>query len=295
MKIAVIGLGKMGLPIARNLLQSGHQVIGYNRSEARRNLFHGDGGVTHETIHDAVKDAEVVITMLSNDDAVIAVSQQMSTSLKAGVVHISMSTISAKTAEMLTHFFRERNISFLSAPVLGRPPAAEARQLFILLSGDALAKERVKDIWGSISQNVFDFGEKASTAKSVKLMMNYMIFVITGMLSEMMIMAEKSDIDKRNFLDTMLATVFGAPVFRNYGTLLIDEKNNPNGFATALASKDLRLMQENAAAHDMRLPLGEIVQQHFQEIIASGGGNQDVALLVSHLRNKLGQPGRIFL
>jgi 3-hydroxyisobutyrate dehydrogenase-like beta-hydroxyacid dehydrogenase len=287
MKITVIGLGKMGLPIAKNLSRAGYNVVGYNRSPERRELFVKAGGTCANSTAEAVSDADIIISMLSNDEAVSTVSAEMLPVLKRGSVHISMSTIAPKTADFLSVKCTEKEASFLSAPVLGRPPAAESGQLFILLSGDPKAKVKVGEIWNAVSQKIFDFGDHVGTAKTVKLMMNYMIFVVTSMLSEIMITAEKSGIDKSVFLDTMLSTVFGAPIFKNYGTLIINEKNNPDGFATQLASKDLRLMQETAALVNLKLPFAEIVQEHFQEIISNGGGNADVALLVSHLRKKL--------
>jgi 3-hydroxyisobutyrate dehydrogenase-like beta-hydroxyacid dehydrogenase len=89
------------------------------------------------------------------------------------------------------------------------------------------------------------------------------------------------------FLDTMTSTIFGAPVIKTYGSLVIEEKENPNGFATKLASKDLRLMLETATLHDMKLPLAEVIQTFFKEMIAQQGGDKDVSHLVTHLRESL--------
>jgi 3-hydroxyisobutyrate dehydrogenase-like beta-hydroxyacid dehydrogenase len=158
------------------------------------------GGTCANSIADAVSDADIIISMLSNDEAVSTVSAEMFPVLKRGSVHISMSTIAPKTADFLSAKCAEKEASFLSAPVLGRPPAAESGQLFILLSGDQKAKVKVGEIWNAISQKIFDFGDHVGTAKTVKLMMNYMIFVITSMLSEIMIMAEKSGTIKVSFL-----------------------------------------------------------------------------------------------
>jgi 3-hydroxyisobutyrate dehydrogenase-like beta-hydroxyacid dehydrogenase len=198
-----------------------------------------------------------------------------------------MSTISPATATKLSERSENYQVKYLAAPVLGRPPAAEARQLFILLSGKTEAKEKVQPLLQSISQRVFDYGDNPASANTVKLSMNYMIFVITELLSEVMLVAEKAGIDKAALLDTMTSTVFGAPVFKIYGSLVIQEKDNPNGFATRLASKDLRLMQETAAMHKLVLPMGEIIQKHFKEMIALQGGDKDVSQLITHLRETL--------
>jgi 3-hydroxyisobutyrate dehydrogenase-like beta-hydroxyacid dehydrogenase len=145
----------------------------------------------------------------------------------------------------------------------------------------------VKPLLEAISQRVFDYGNDPAAANTVKLIMNYMIFIIIEMLSEVMLVAEKSGIDKNLLLDTMTSTLFGAPVFKTYGAFAIAEKDNPNGFATKLASKDLRLMQETASLHNMTLPLAEVIQPLLKEMIAQQGGDKDVALLITHLRKSL--------
>ena len=284
MTIGLIGLGNMGLPIAKNLLHAGFSIKAYNRSEEKRKTFESWGGRTASNLEEVSKGSDIIISMLTNDDAVKEVSSQILPFMKPGSIHISMSTISPETATILAESGAQRGIKFLAAPVLGRPPAAEAKQLFILLSGDSQAKKAVESIWPAISQKVFDFGNTPTTAKTVKLIMNYMIFVTTGMLSEAMLVAEKGGIDKRTLHDTMMSTVFGSPIVKNYGNMIIEERENSNGFATALASKDLRLMQETASALNLNLPLGELMQQHFKDIIAKGEGAQDVPLLVRHLR-----------
>jgi len=119
-------------------------------------------------------------------------------------------------------------------------------------------------------------------------MMNYMIIITTGMLSEVMLTAEKTGIDKKNLLDTMTSTLFGSPVVKNYGGLVIEEKETPTGgFSTRLASKDLRLMQEAAASQNVKLPLAEVVQSQFREMINNNDGERDLFMLIRHLRAKI--------
>gem|GEM_PF-5932879 len=83
----------------------------------------------------------------------------------------------------------------------------------------------------------------------------------------------------------MLATLFGSPIVKGYGNMVVQEKDNPNGFSTKLASKDLRLMLETASSKNISLGLGEVIQKNFEEIISNNNGAKDVSLLVSHLRD----------
>ncbi len=284
MIIAFIGLGNMGLPMAANIVKAGFVVHAFNRSVSKAKSLESPGVKIFNVVEDAVREADVVITMLSDDAALNEIAAKIIPAMKNGSVHLSMSTVGAATSSELSKKFEARKLYYISAPVMGRPPAAEAKQLFILLSGNAEAKAKVQPVLEAMSQRVFDYGDDPASAHTVKLMMNYMIFVVTEMLSEVMLMAEKSGIDKQVFLDTMMSTVFGSPAVKIYGGLIIQEIDNPNGFKTSLASKDLRLAQETAAANHTSLPLGEVIQKHFKEIIAAQGGDKDVTLLISHLR-----------
>jgi 3-hydroxyisobutyrate dehydrogenase-like beta-hydroxyacid dehydrogenase len=282
--IGFIGLGNMGYPIAKNLIGQGFSVSLYNRTREKLRDLVALGGRAAETPIDAVASAAVVMTMLSDDAAVTAVADQVLPALQPGTVFLSLSTIKAETAQILAARCHARGVHYVASPIMGRPPAAAARQLSILLSGDAAAKTLVATIVAAIGQRSFDFGPEPGTAHTVKLMLNFMIFTVVEMLSEVMLMAEKANIDKAAFLDTMLNTIYGAPVFKNYGTLIVQEGNVPNGFTTALANKDLRLAQETAAALGAKLPLAELVRVHFEEMIAEGKGDTDVSGLITHLR-----------
>ena len=282
--IGFIGLGNMGYPIAKNLIEQGFSVSLYNRTPEKLRDLVALGGHAAETPTAAVASAAVVMTMLSDDAAVTTVVDQILPSLQPNTVFLSLSTIKAETAQALADRFLARGVHYVASPIMGRPPAAAARQLYILLSGDAQAQTRVAPIIAAIGQRSFDFGPEPGTAHTVKLMLNFMIFTVVEMLSEVMLMAEKANIDKALFLDTMLNTIYGAPVFKNYGTLIVQEGDVPNGFTTALANKDLRLAQETAAALGAKLPLAELVRAHFEEMIAEGKGDNDVSGLITHLR-----------
>ena len=287
MTIGFIGLGNMGSPIAKNLVEAGFKVQAHNRSLEKTKPLRDSGALIFVTAQEAVKEADVVITMLSDDAAVKDVAAKILPVMKVGAVHLSMSTIAPATAAKLQSIHQQHKVSYLASPVMGRPPAAAAKQLFILLSGNASAKEKVQPVLQAVGQRTFDYGDDPSTAHTVKITMNYMVFVITEMLSEVMLVAEKTGVDKQILLETMTSTIFGAPVFKIYGEMIVKEKDNPNGFATQLASKDLRLLQLTAADNKMNLPLADVIQNNFTEMISNGEGQKDLSLLISHLRKKL--------
>jgi 3-hydroxyisobutyrate dehydrogenase-like beta-hydroxyacid dehydrogenase len=285
-KIAFVGLGNMGNPMATNLIKAEFPIHLYNRTPEKLSGYDASNVRRFTSVVDAVKDVDVVITMLSDDAAVKEISVKILPAMKKGAIHLSMSTISPATATLLEGAANHFGIHYLAAPVLGRPPAAEAKQLFILLSGKADAKEKTKTILNALGQRIFDYGDAPATANTVKLLMNYMIFITTGMLSEVMLTAEKASIDKQALLEMMTGTIFGAPVIKNYGAMIVAEKDNPNGFATRLASKDLQLMQETASQLNLTLPLGEVMQAHFKAMMKDGLGEKDVTTVVGYLRGR---------
>lgn len=287
MQLTFLGLGNMGLPMVKNLITSGFTVNAYNRSPEKAKLIQSSGVKFFDDPAKAVKESDVVITMLSDDTAVKEISEKILPAMKKGSIHLSMSTVAPATATALAKASHDYNVIYLAAPVMGRPPAAEAKQLFILLSGKPEAKEKVQSVLNALGQKIFDYGDDPATANTVKLTMNYMIFVIVELLSEVLLVAEKNGIDKNMLLETMTSTIFGAPVFKIYGPMVAQEKDNPNGFKTKLASKDLRLMQEAAYEKGMDLPLAGVIQSHFAEIMEQQRGDQDVSLLISHLRQSL--------
>jgi 3-hydroxyisobutyrate dehydrogenase-like beta-hydroxyacid dehydrogenase len=285
MVVTFIGLGSMGLPMATNIIKAGISVHAYNRTLSKAKPLESLGATLFDTVEAAVDESDIVVTMLSDDQAVQEISTRLIGAMKQGSLHISMSTIGPATASQLAGTFSANGLHYLSAPVMGRPPAAESKQLYILTSGDESAKQKAQPVLDAMSQRIFDYGPDPAAANTVKLMMNYMIFVVTEMLSEVLLMAEKSGIEKQLLLDTMLSTIFGAPVIKTYGGLIVREQDNPNGFKTRLASKDLRLAQEAAAMYNTSLPMGEAIQKHFKEIIEAEGGDNDVSLLIKHLRS----------
>jgi 3-hydroxyisobutyrate dehydrogenase-like beta-hydroxyacid dehydrogenase len=285
MVVTFIGLGSMGLPMATNIIKAGISVHAYNRTLSKAKPLESLGATLFDTVEAAVDESDIVVTMLSDDHAVQEISTRLIGAMKQGSLHISMSTIGPATASQLAGTFSANGLDYLSAPVMGRPPAAESKLLYILTSGDESAKQKAQPVLDAMSQRIFDYGPDPAAANTVKLMMNYMIFVVTEMLSEVLLMAEKSGIEKQLLLDTMLSTIFGAPVIKTYGGLIVREQDNPNGFKTRLASKDLRLAQEAAAMYNTSLPMGEAIQKHFKEIIEAEGGDKDVSLLIKHLRS----------
>lgn len=273
MKIGFIGLGNMGAPMAGHLLKAGHEVIVYNRTAERAGPLVQQGARGAGNVAEAC-DGEVVLTMLADDHALESVSygeKDILESLPNGRIHLSCSTISVALADKLTSAHQRAGQHFVSAPVFGRPEAAAAAKLFVVVAGDPASVEKCEPIFDAIGQRTFRFGEKPSNANLVKLSGNFLIMSVIESLSEALALVGKGGLDQREYLDFLTSTLFNAPVYKTYGTLAVEKKFQPAGFLAPLGLKDVRLALQAAESLRVSLPLADLVRNRFLTLLAHGG------------------------
>lgn len=275
MKVGFIGLGSMGAAIAPNLVRAGHEVSVWNRSPEKAEPLVAGGALRAVTPAVASR-GEAVFTMLADDAAVEGVSDAILSSLPAGGVHISLSTISVALADKLTGAHAARGQHFVSAPVFGRPPVAAEGKLFIAAAGSDAAIAKAMPLLEVIGQKVQVFGEKPSAANLVKLAGNFLIVNVTEALSEAMALVAKGGVEKADLLDFLTSTLFGAPIYKNYGALIVSEKFEPAGFAAVLAAKDMRLAGEAAESLGVAMPLNDLLRARLGRLVDGGEGHLDL-------------------
>lgn len=277
MKIGFIGLGQMGSAMAANLLKAGHDVTVYNRSRDKAEALVGEGAKIAATVAEACG-GEAVFTMLANDDALSAVAHGdggLLASLGKGAIHISSSTISVALSERLTKEHAAVGQRFVSAPVFGRPEAAAAAKLFVVVAGEPGAVEAVTPLFEAIGQRTFVLGEEPKSANLVKLSGNFLIASVIESLGEAMALVEKGGVDRHQYLDLLTSTLFSAPVYKTYGGLIADRKFKPAGFAAPLGQKDIRLALAAGEALNVPLPLASLLRDRFLTLLAHGGEDLD--------------------
>ena len=195
MKVGFIGLGQMGRAIAANLLGAGHELTVWNRSADKAADLVAAGARLAATPADAAQ-GDVVMTMLADDAAVEAVVHGTDGILAAPALHVSHSTISVALAERLATDHAAR-AGFVSAPVFGRPPAAQAAKLFVVAAGEAHAVDRCLPLFEAIAQRVFRVGPSPAAANLVKLGGNFMIMAAVEAMAEAMTLVEAGGVDRR--------------------------------------------------------------------------------------------------
>ena len=282
MKVGFIGLGNMGSAIARNLIQAGHTLTVYNRTRSRAEPFGSLGARIAETPGEAAADAEVLFTMLADDAAVEAVILEPRNALQAlpaGAAHISMSTISVALSRHLAEAHRERKQHYLAAPVFGRPEAAAAAKLFVVAAGPIEEIKRCRPLFDAIGQKTFIAGEEAHAANVIKLAGNFLITTVIEGLAEAFALGRKFGVDSHALLEILTESLFAAPVYRTYGSMIASDKFEPAGFKLPLGLKDNRLLLAAAEEATVPMPMASLIHDRFVAALARGLGESDWAAI----------------
>lgn len=282
MKIAFIGLGQMGAPMAQNLLKAGHELSVFNRTASRSEPLVAAGAKAAETPAAAASGCELVITMLSDDAAVrdtVLGADGALAAMPEGAVHLSMSTIGVEFAAELTAAHREAGRALVSSPVFGRPEAAAGAKLWILAAGAADAIAKARPAMDAMGQGVFELGEEPALANTVKLAGNFTIAAMIETLGEAYALVRKAGLPAADFLNVVNTALFKSPLYEAYGGLVAKEKFDPPGFKLKLGLKDMRLVLQAADKREAPMPLASLVHDHFLSACAQGMGEKDWAAL----------------
>jgi len=265
----------MGSGMARNLQRAGHELTVYNRSREKAEAF--EAVRIADSPKEAAQGADAVVTMLADDHAVEDVvfgDHGILGGLHAGAVHISSSTISTALSRRLTAVHNGRQQEYVSAPVFGRPDAAEAKRLLVIPAGPAEVIDRCVPIFEAVGRQTFVIGSEPWQANALKLCGNFMIASLLESFGEAFATLRKAGVAPHTFLEVM-NTLFGSPVYANYGRLIADEQFEPAGFALKLGLKDVRLALATAEECASPMPFASVIRDHFLSAIAHGQGELD--------------------
>jgi 3-hydroxyisobutyrate dehydrogenase-like beta-hydroxyacid dehydrogenase len=278
MKLAFVGLGKMGSGIARNLLRAGHQLAVYNRTPQKAEALVKDGATVAASPAAAARGVEAVFTMLADDQAVQQVvfgPDGISSTLEDDAVHISNSTISVAFSKKLEAEHRSLGQQYMAATVFGRPDSAESKKLIVVAAGEAVLVERFLPLLDAIGRRTFQVGAEPWRANAVKLCGNFMLASMLETFSEAFTTIAKAGLERQTFLDVM-NELWGSPVYQNYGKAIVDRKFDAGGgFGLALGLKDVRLALELAQDVAAPMPIASLVRDHFLSAVANGQAQMD--------------------
>jgi 3-hydroxyisobutyrate dehydrogenase-like beta-hydroxyacid dehydrogenase len=279
MQIGFIGLGNLGTPIAENLLQQHKQLLVYNRTASKAQPLIDKGAIICRSVKELAEKCDIVFSMVSDDAALNHITKSeegLAANLKAGAVHISMSTILPATATYLDALHHLHRNHYVAAPVMGRPEAARTKKLNFLVSGKAAVIEKIKPLLlDAGAAGIWEFGIETEAANTAKLCSNFLIISAIESMAEGINLAKKSGIDATQWINMLTQTLFNAPVYINYSNFLLKEAFQPAAFTLKLGLKDVNLVNEQAAETNAEMPIGKLLQQRLNECLAKGLGEYD--------------------
>jgi 3-hydroxyisobutyrate dehydrogenase len=273
MRVALLGTGTMGAPMARHLLRSGHEVRAWNRTRAKAEAT---GAAVADTPAAAVAGVDAVITMLADGESVAEVMRAALPAMPDAAVWVQMSTVGVEWADAFTTLAAERGVDIVDAPVMGSRPQAEEGQLLPLAAGPGAACAAIAPIFDAFSRSVLWLGDLPGFGSRLKLVVNHWILNSVENLAQTLAFADALDLDPRRFLEL----ISGAPFDMQYAhwkANLMLEESFPVAFALRLARKDMQLALEAAAAAGIELPLAEATSVRQGRAIDAGYGDDDSA------------------
>jgi len=284
-RITCLGLGLMGAPMARRLLDHGYELTVWNRNGARADSLAKAGARVAASPAEAARGAEAVIAMLADDEASRAVWLGASGALATmdrDALAIESSTLTVRWVRDLGAQAEARGIGFLDAPVTGSKPQAEQGALNFLVGGDAAAVERATPLFMAMGRGRVHVGPAGSGAL-LKLINNFMCGVQLASLGEAIGMAQRSGLDIRRTADVLAAGSPGSPIVKMVVERMVSRDYTPN-FLVPLMIKDLSYAMETFAAEGIDLADARAARERFIEAMAAGYHDRDIAAVVEPLR-----------
>ncbi|MCY4747067.1 NAD(P)-dependent oxidoreductase [Pelomonas sp. UHG3] len=284
-RVAFLGLGVMGHPMAGHLAQAGHQVTVYNRTTAKAEAWAQTyGGRFAATPAEAVGDAEFVFCCVGNDDdlrAVVLGPQGAFAGMAAGAVFVDHTTASAAVARELHAAAAAAGLGFVDAPVSGGQAGAVNGQLTVMCGGDAPAFDAMKPLALSFAKAVTLLGGPGS-GQLAKMVNQICIAGVVQGLSEAVRFGQNAGLDMHQVLDVIGKGAAQSWQMDNRGKTMVDDKFD-FGFAVDWMRKDLGLVLDEARRNGSRLPLTALVDQFYADVQALGGNRWDTSSLIKRL------------
>ncbi|MCA0400174.1 MAG: 3-hydroxyisobutyrate dehydrogenase [Proteobacteria bacterium] len=292
--IAFIGLGNMGGPMAANLVKAGHRVTGFDLSQTSREEAKAAGVTIAESAIDAVKDAEIVVTMLPAGKHVRAVWGELVPAMKKGTLLVDCSTVDVESARAVHALAERAGLAALDAPVSGGTGGAKGATLTFMVGGTDAAFAAGKPILEAMGKKIVHCGG-AGAGQAAKICNNMILGISMVAVSEAFVLAEKLGLSHQALYDVASTSSGQCWSLTSYcpvpGPVPASPANNAYkpGFAANLMLKDMKLSQEAAAAAGANTPLGAAATQLYSLLAAWGQGGQDFSGVINLLRGKEGE------
>ena len=281
-KIGFIGIGLMGFPMAKNILKAGYYLKVFNRSQNKAEALKEFGAQVTASINDAVKDSDVVITMLTDDTAINDVmnSSNFLENLKSGATVIDMSSVKPTTATKHGENLNSKNINYLDAPVSGGTIGAEEASLAIMVGGEQNIFDEAFDILKTMGNPTL-VGPVGSGQVS-KLANQIIVGLTIGAVAEAITLCEKAGANPKKMIKALSGGWADSKILQTHGKRMIDKDFTPKG-KTSVHLKDMSNILECANSFNTHLPISNLVKEMYKTLVENGHGETDHSSLYKEI------------
>ena len=281
-KIGFLGIGLMGLPMAKNILKAGYSLKAYNRSQNKAAALKEFGAEITISIDEAVKDSDIVITMLTDDTAINEVmdSSNFLENLKSSATVIDMSSVKPTTAIKHGNDLKSKNIKYLDAPVSGGTIGAEEASLAIMVGGEQEVFNEALDVLKAMGNPTL-VGPVGSGQVS-KLANQIIVGLTIGAVAEAITLCEKAGANPDKMIKALSGGWADSKILQTHGKRMIDKDFTPKG-RTSVHLKDMNNILECANNHNTHLPISNLVKEMYKTLVENGHGETDHSSLYKEI------------
>jgi 3-hydroxyisobutyrate dehydrogenase-like beta-hydroxyacid dehydrogenase len=289
-KIGWIGLGKMGIPMSKNLIKAGYPLVVYNRTREKTKELADQGAKAMDSPRAlAASGVDVIISMISDDPVLEAVSigpEGAFAGAKSGAIYIDMSTVSPVASARVAQAAEKKGIQYLRAPVSGSTALAAAGTLTIFASGPKDAYDKCVSILGAMGQKTFHVGT-GDEARYLKLLLNMMVGITSAMAAEALTFGNRGGMDWTQMIDIISNSVVASPLI-GYKAKMLKDRNFAPAFTADQIAKDFDIALDTGKALNVPMPITALARQFYGAMKAKGKGGTDFFGLVTLMEELAG-------
>ena len=287
--ISYLGLGTMGSGMASNLLKAGYKLTVWDRSAEKCEPFGRKGARVADTPADAVRDVDLAMYSLSNDQAIEEVvfsTKGILSGIKEGQIAMDMSTVLPATSLREQEAYAKRGADFLDAPVFGSKDESANAKLWIMAAGNQAIFEKVKPVLEHLGQTVHYLGKNGNAA-AMKLVGNLIVTLELEALAEGLVLAQKAGLDLKTVMEVVKVADFRSPLLVSNGQNILKRDFSPS-FALKLMLKDAGLIEKFAESLQSPIPALSVVEKNLALAVDLGFGNENASALIKALEKEAG-------
>jgi 3-hydroxyisobutyrate dehydrogenase-like beta-hydroxyacid dehydrogenase len=287
MKVGIIGLGRMGLPIAKNVLEAGIPLMGYRRGDMK--VFTDMGGIPATSCNEVAEHSDMVITCLHEDDFSHAFSgvSGLLHGAHPDLVVVDLSTASVEVKERERHALQAMNAQMLDCPISGTPLMAAAKQAVLFASGEEAAYEKCLPVLNAIAPHNFYLGQFGAGMK-MKFIANLLLAVHNVVAAEAMVLSTRANLDPELVLKVISPSIASSTAFTSRALMMVEGRYIPAPGPIDTMYEVIEMIDAFARNNDCPTPIFSLASRYYEQAIAEGRGQQDIASIYALLGKEAG-------